>query len=80
MASTLIKNGRIVTAVDDYTADILIDGRRVGVGGVFDLRVPVGARRVQVRAHGYQPFDTTVTVDAGATVSLGRIALREGGR
>ncbi|HXX11313.1 MAG TPA: dihydropyrimidinase [Burkholderiales bacterium] len=29
MATTLIKNGRIVTAVDDYTADILIEGGRV---------------------------------------------------
>ncbi len=28
MAATLIRNGRIVTAVDDYTADILMnDGR-----------------------------------------------------
>jgi hypothetical protein len=25
--STLIKNGRIVTAVDDYQANILIDGK-----------------------------------------------------
>jgi dihydropyrimidinase len=29
MATTLIKNGRIVTAVDDYTADILIANGRV---------------------------------------------------
>ena len=29
MAGVLIKNGRIVTAVDDYTADILIDGGKV---------------------------------------------------
>src|SRR4030095_7480413 len=27
--ASLIKNGRIVTAVDDYTADILIDAGRV---------------------------------------------------
>ena len=26
MTTTLIKNDRIVTAVDDYNADILIDG------------------------------------------------------
>ena len=33
MAATLIKNGRIVTAVDDYTADILIvDGRIETIG------------------------------------------------
>ena len=30
---TLIKNGRIVTAVDDYTADILIEDERVSVIG-----------------------------------------------
>ncbi len=72
--------GRLRLLTSPPTADILIDGRRVGVGGVFDLRVPAGARRVQVRARGYQPFDTTVVVDTGVTVSLGRIALREGGR
>ncbi len=26
---TVIRNGRIVTAVDDYNADILIDGEQV---------------------------------------------------
>lgn len=30
---TLIKNGRIVTAVDDYTADILIDGESISIIG-----------------------------------------------
>ena len=30
---TLIKNGRIVTAVDDYTADILIDGETISIIG-----------------------------------------------
>jgi dihydropyrimidinase len=30
---TLIKNGRIVTAVDDYTADVLIDGETISVIG-----------------------------------------------
>ncbi len=30
---TLIKNGRIVTAVDDYHGDILIDGERISVIG-----------------------------------------------
>src|SRR5690348_2412880 len=30
---TLIKNGRIITAVDDYTADILIDGETISVIG-----------------------------------------------
>ena len=30
---TLIKNGRIVTAVDNYTADILIEDDKVSVIG-----------------------------------------------
>ena len=30
---TLIKNGRVVTAVDDYTADVLIDGEIISVIG-----------------------------------------------
>jgi len=30
---TLIKNGRVVTAVDDYTADVLIDGETISVIG-----------------------------------------------
>src|SRR2546429_86986 len=33
MVSTLIKNGRIVTAVDEYTADILIEDDRVRMIG-----------------------------------------------
>ena len=31
--STLIKNGRIVTAVDDYNADIFIEDEKFVVGG-----------------------------------------------
>src|SRR5499425_2305437 len=35
---TLIKNGRIITAVDDYHGDILIDGDRVSlIGARLDL-------------------------------------------
>ena len=30
---TLIRNGRIVTAVDDYNADILIENERISVIG-----------------------------------------------
>ncbi len=38
--TVLVKNGRIVTATDDYTADILVDGGRVRTIG---LDIPVGA-------------------------------------
>jgi dihydropyrimidinase len=38
MAAKLIRNGRIVTAVDDYTADILMNDGRVHTIGM-DLSV-----------------------------------------
>ena len=38
MTTTLIKNGRIVTAVDDYHADILIEGGTIAMIGEVDRR------------------------------------------
>jgi hypothetical protein len=57
-------------------AQILIDGRVRGTGAVLDLPVAAGSRRLQIRARGYITFDTTITVSADSTMSLGRIALR----
>jgi eukaryotic-like serine/threonine-protein kinase len=57
-------------------AEILLDGRPVGVGSVFDLKLGIGPRRLEIRATGYQTFDTTIMVRDGETLSLGRIALR----
>lgn len=38
MSTTLIKNGRIVTAVDDYNADLLIDGGTIAmIGRTLDV-------------------------------------------
>lgn len=65
---------RLLTVPPD--AEILIDGQRVGVGSLFDLKVALGPRRLQIRATGYQTFDTTIVVRVGETLSLGRIALR----
>src|SRR5438876_11237030 len=64
---------RLLTVPPD--AEILVDGRRVGVGSVFDLKRAPGERRLEIRAPGYQAFDTTITVTVGQTLSLGRIAL-----
>ena len=78
MASTLIKNGRIVTAVDDYTADILIEGDRVRMIGqdlpaaehaqVYDARgllvLPGG---VDVHTHLDWDFGAARTVDTFGT-------------
>lgn len=42
MPATLIRNGRVVTAVDDYVADVLIEDGRIRTIGV-DLPAPPGA-------------------------------------
>ena len=48
MTATLIRNGRIVTAVDDYTADVLLDqGRIVAIGEA--LQVGADTRIVDAR-------------------------------
>jgi tRNA A-37 threonylcarbamoyl transferase component Bud32 len=59
-------------------AEILVDGRVVGVGSVFDLRVPAGRRRIRARATGYLPLDTVITVPVDGLVNLGRLPLRTG--
>lgn len=59
-------------------AEILVDGRVLGVGSIFDQPVPAGRRRIRARASGYLPLDTVITVPAGELVNLGRIPLRTG--
>ena len=65
---------RLLTTPSD--AEILIDGRARGTGAVLDLPVATGGRRLQIRARGYVTFDTTITIAADSTISLGRITLR----
>jgi len=69
---------RLLTTPAD--AEILIDGRRVGIGSVFDdVPISPGLRRLEVRARGYETFDTTVVIEAGGTLSLKRVTLRSRG-
>jgi len=72
--------GRLRLLTTPTNAEIFIDGRRVGIGSVFD-DVPIfpGARHLEVRARGYETFDTTVVIEAGSTLSLKRVTLRSRG-
>lgn len=67
---------RVLTTPAD--AEILIDGRRAGVGSVWDRAVPAGTRRLVVRAAGYRTVDTTVVVQPDSTLRL-RLTLQESG-
>ena len=73
MSRVLIKNGRIVTAVDDYFADILIDGEKIAMIGkdlnvdadqVIDaadrLVIPGG---IDPHTHMEMPFGGTTSAD-----------------
>jgi serine/threonine-protein kinase len=65
---------RLLTTPSD--AEILVDGRARGTGAVLDLPLATGRRRLEIRARGYVTFDTTITIVADSTISLGRITLR----
>jgi dihydropyrimidinase len=86
MTTTLIKNGRIVTAVDDYHADILIDGGTiVTIGKSIDanadtvidakgrLVIPGG---IDPHTHMELPFGGTAASD---TFETGTMAAAHGG-
>ena len=74
-----LATGKLRILTNPPSAEILVDGRRVGVGGVVDFRIPTGARRIRVQAAGYAPWDTTITVQTGVTHTLGRVILRAPG-
>ncbi|MGH7663954.1 MAG: serine/threonine-protein kinase [Gemmatimonadaceae bacterium] len=57
------------------SAEILLDGRRLGTGVVIDSIVTAGPRRLSIRAAGFVDFDTTVTVVSGETLQLSGIEL-----
>ncbi|HEX5706924.1 MAG TPA: dihydropyrimidinase [Pyrinomonadaceae bacterium] len=83
---TLIRNGRIVTAVDDYRADVLIDGERVSVIGAklemeADTVIDAGGKLVipggiDPHTHMELPFGGTESSDDFRT---GTIAAAHGG-
>ncbi len=74
-----VATGKLRILTSPPSAEIIVDGRRVGVGSVVDLRVPAGTRRLRVQAAGYEPWDTTIVVQTGVTHTLGRVTLRPPG-
>src|SRR3954467_9593142 len=86
LMSVLIKGGRVVTAADDYVADVFVDDERISLIGL-DLDVPadraIDAPRKYVlpgcidpHTHLDMPFGGTVTID---DVESGQISAAFGG-
>jgi len=71
--------GRLRLLTTPTTAKIWIDGSMVGTGALFDFPLVSGSRHIEVRAQGYETFDTTVVIEAGGTLSLKRVTLRSRG-
>ncbi len=71
--SVLIKGGRVVTAVDDYVGDVLIDGETVAaIGRTIDVTADrvidavgkcVIPGAIDPHTHMEMPFGGTVTCD-----------------
>ena len=84
--SILIKNGRIITAVDDYVADILVDGdviRTIGTDLIADADTTIDASGKYVIPGGIDPH-THLDFPFGGTISsddfrTGTIAAAAGG-
>jgi len=84
--SLLIKGGRIVTAADDYVADVLVDGERISLIGAdldvaADRTIDAGGKYVlpgcvDPHTHLDMPFGGTVTID---DVEAGQISAAFGG-
>jgi dihydropyrimidinase len=84
--SVLIKNGRIVTAADDYVADVFVDGERISlIGASLDIAadkvVDASGRYllpgcIDPHTHLDMPFGGTVTID---DVESGQTAAAFGG-
>ena len=84
--SVLIKGGRVVTAADDYVADVFVDGERITlIGESLDLAADkvIDARGkyvlpgcVDPHTHLDMPFGGTVTID---DVESGQISAAFGG-
>jgi dihydropyrimidinase len=78
---TIIKNGRVVTAVDDYKADILIENERVSVIGISldmeaDLTIDATGKLVipggiDPHTHMELPFGGTESSDDFRTGTIG---------
>ena len=86
MSRKISRNGRIVTAVDDYTADLLVDdGRIVAIGRSLDagpdaavidatglLVLPGG---VDCHTHMDNTFGDSTTCDSAETFTLTTFAI-----
>jgi serine/threonine protein kinase len=67
--------GLLRVSTDPANAQIYVDGRLVGEGGVVDEPIAAGRRIIRIQASGYVVWSRAVTVESGQPVRLGRVTL-----
>ena len=72
---TVLDSGMLRLRVYPVDAEIVVDGRVVAQGVALDVPLPVGTRRLSVRAPGYARYDTSFVVARDRITQLPRVDL-----
>jgi hypothetical protein len=75
-AALAARTGTLQLRVQPSAAQIVLDGRPAGRGGVLNAPVAAGARHLHITASGYADFDSTLVIAAGTTTQLADITLK----
>lgn len=67
--------GRL-TASSSPWGQLIVDGRLYGNTPRLNLPIATGTRRIRIARDGFEPFDTTITVQPGEAIRLTGITLR----
>lgn len=71
--------GKLRVAAEPIDADIFVDGKLLGKGRVVDRSLSVGQHTLRVQAAGFQPHQSTFTIEQDGTTNVGRIKLNPQG-
>jgi len=55
---------------------LIVDGRIYGNTPRLNMPIAIGTRRIRIAREGFEPFDTTITVEPGESIRLTGITLR----
>ena len=69
-------SGLLRLRVYPVDADILVDGRNLGRGVLVDTPMAAGRHKLRITAPGYEPHDTTFTVEPGVTTQISSVSLQ----
>ena len=68
--------GLIRVLTQPPTAQIFVDGMKIGEGSAFDVEIAAGRRRLRITAPGCTAYDTIITVEPDTPLRLGTRTLR----